>query len=339
MPSETKRNVQARLSELLNLTPSHPPGKTAMELCQELNELGFRVSKRTVERDIKSLSEIHPGIICNDKSEPYGWYWATGSTARPGGMSLPDALSLQLVERTIRPLLPSSILQVMEPRFKQAAAKLNAHKITQTTARWLDKIHTIPQSLPVIPPRIEPVILDTVQSAVLNETKIEIEYQAVNSKATKTHVLNPIALGQRGAITYLLATKDAYRTCNDVIVFAVHRIKQAHRLATPIPNIDNRSDLVHCIKTEKLQFGEGRPIKVRLAIDETLAHIHTETPLSADQTIEKCDGKLILTATLINSWALQWWILSKGPSVTVLSPESLKTKIKSLLKNALNNYD
>ncbi|OGQ52434.1 MAG: hypothetical protein A3J24_13235 [Deltaproteobacteria bacterium RIFCSPLOWO2_02_FULL_53_8] len=40
-----------------------------------MEAVNFEVSKRTVERDLISLSEIFP-LISNERSRPYGWSWS-----------------------------------------------------------------------------------------------------------------------------------------------------------------------------------------------------------------------------------------------------------------------
>jgi hypothetical protein len=52
----------------------HPRQITARELTENLESDGFEDSKRTIERDLLSLSEIFPSLS-NEKSRTYGWSW------------------------------------------------------------------------------------------------------------------------------------------------------------------------------------------------------------------------------------------------------------------------
>lgn len=78
MPSATTRATLSRQWELLRQLPSRSPGTTSAELVARLKDAGFTISKRTIERDLNELSLIFP-LERNDKSIPYGWYWAANA--------------------------------------------------------------------------------------------------------------------------------------------------------------------------------------------------------------------------------------------------------------------
>jgi len=74
VPYDKTRRTLARQWELLKLLPTRGVGKTAKELSEALNEAGFKVSKRQVERDLGELLEAF-ALDCNNASIPYGWRW------------------------------------------------------------------------------------------------------------------------------------------------------------------------------------------------------------------------------------------------------------------------
>ncbi|MDZ3994732.1 WYL domain-containing protein [Pseudomonas sp. Teo4] len=75
MPFATTRATLSRQWALLRQLPSRSPGTTSAELVWRLRDVGFNVSKRTVERDLNELSLIFP-LERNDKSIPFGWHWS-----------------------------------------------------------------------------------------------------------------------------------------------------------------------------------------------------------------------------------------------------------------------
>ncbi|HYQ52825.1 MAG TPA: WYL domain-containing protein [Pseudomonas sp.] len=75
MPFATTRATLSRQWALLRQLPSRSPGITSAELVWRLRDVGFSVSKRTVERDLNDLSLIFP-LERNDKSIPFGWHWS-----------------------------------------------------------------------------------------------------------------------------------------------------------------------------------------------------------------------------------------------------------------------
>ncbi|QQE83961.1 WYL domain-containing protein [Pseudomonas putida] len=78
MPFATTRATLSRQWALLRQLPSRSPGITSAELVWRLRDVGFTVSKRTVERDLNELSLIFP-LERNDKSIPFGWHWSANA--------------------------------------------------------------------------------------------------------------------------------------------------------------------------------------------------------------------------------------------------------------------
>lgn len=58
--------------QTLRLIRRYPKNTTAAELCCSLEAEGFKVGKRTVERDLQALSRIFP-LLVDERSKPFGW--------------------------------------------------------------------------------------------------------------------------------------------------------------------------------------------------------------------------------------------------------------------------
>ncbi|WP_342650017.1 WYL domain-containing protein [Pseudomonas sp. REB1044] len=91
MPFATTRATLSRQWALLRQLPSRSPGVTSAELVWRLRDVGFTVSKRTVERDLNELSLIFP-LERNDKSIPFGWHWSASAGELRGHFDLLDYL-------------------------------------------------------------------------------------------------------------------------------------------------------------------------------------------------------------------------------------------------------
>lgn len=198
MPKNSNGSTMARLWQLLKLLPSRPPGDTAQALHDRLAGEGHAVARRTVERDLDDLSRIFP-IVCNDKGKPYGWYWMEGASLDIPSLTLAEALSLQMMQKLLRPLLPAAILRALEPHFGHAETKLEALAEDENPlARWKDKVRHVPPTLPLQPPTIPAEVLETVQEALLRDRQVEVEYQAAHADQASPLILHPLGLVQRG---------------------------------------------------------------------------------------------------------------------------------------------
>jgi predicted DNA-binding transcriptional regulator YafY len=333
MPSGKTKNSIARQWEVLKRLPSRGPGKTSKELADELRDDGFKVTKRTVERDLFNLYEAFP-LVCNNAGVPFGWHWIPGASPEMPGLTLAEALSLRLLENYLKPLLPASILSALAPRFNSAAKKLDLLAEDNSIARWTDKVRVVPPSLPFLPPIIADGVLETVQEAVLMERQIEVEYQSFQSPKVKQKRLHPLAIVQRGSVTYLVATAFEF---NEVHLYAVHRMATA-RMTEEQARRNDDFDLDAYIAGGALQFGSGESVRLEAQVSESLAWILRETPLSEDMTLEQNESEWMLTATMADSWQLQWWVLSQGAAIKVLAPEALRAAIADELSQSLASY-
>jgi predicted DNA-binding transcriptional regulator YafY len=310
------------------------PGETAQVLTQRLADAGYKISKRTVERDLNEMSLVFP-LQCNDKGKPQGWYWKPGTPADFPAVSLSEALTLQMIEDGLRPLMPSSILKTLEPRFAQARKKLDALTEHLPAARWIDKIASVPPELNLIAPEIDANLLECIQQALLDDLQISTTYFAAHTHKTRQLTLNPLALILRGNITYLAATVEPY---TDVRLFAMHRFKQAELLTTSCQRPDG-FDLKTYIHSGALQFSQGEMIKLKARINTTLANLLGETPISQDMQIQPTDDGYELTATVLDSWQLHWWVLSQAEAIEVLEPGELRIDISRKLATASSMYN
>jgi predicted DNA-binding transcriptional regulator YafY len=333
MPDGTHYNAIVRQWEMLKLLPSKGPGVTVKTLVEQLTCKGYIVHRRTIERDLVTLSTMF-SIVCNDKGTPSGWHWMPGESADLPSLSIADAVSLQLVEELVRPLLPSAVLESLEPRLRQARTSLEAMAEVNKRARWIDKVRHVSPTMPLLPPCVDAGILETLQEALLLERQVDVLYLSPQSDAPLELRLHPLGLVQRGPIGYLVATAFQY---SDVRLYAVHRFQQAVPTREPIQT-PREFSLDDFIAEGSLHFGDGKRIKFEAIVSEGLLAILAETPLSIDQKISSKAGQIRVKATLIDSWQLTWWILSYGPALEILRPSGLRKRISEQLNEAASLY-
>ncbi|MBI5626595.1 MAG: WYL domain-containing protein, partial [Nitrosomonadales bacterium] len=143
MPRNDKQSVLLRQWELLKMLPSKGTGKSASELTKLLNDAGYSISKRQVERDLNELMEAFT-LDRDDRSIPQGWRWMNGASANLPAMTLSEALSLHLVEDTLKSIMPVSMLEGLDSRFKQARGDLAKLGKENRKAKWASKVRVVP---------------------------------------------------------------------------------------------------------------------------------------------------------------------------------------------------
>lgn len=238
---------------------------------------------------------------------------------------------MRLVEGSIRPLVPQNLLAALEPKFAQARKKLEALCDDNATARWAEKVASVPPALALIPPQVDPDVLEKVQTALLNDTQLECRYYSVHKNQTYDLTLTPLALVQRAQVTYLIAVAETF---DDIRRFVLHRFEAARATETP-SNRPNNFNLQRYIDGGAMQFGKALPIRLEAWLSDGLARLVRETPISSDMTLSATKGGAKLQATVLDTWELQWWILSHAGSIRIDKPETLRDVITQRLHQAL----
>lgn len=317
-------NALRRQWTLVRRIPRHPVKKTVAHLAEALAAEGFQVEKRTVERDLRELQEIFPTIECDDREKPYGWSWAKSA---PGlhapGLTSTEALAFQMLERFIKPLLPDSVLEALQP-YVRVSAQVLKETPGVSASSWTRKVRVVHPTQLLIPPHVDPAVHRTVTDGLLQDRQIEVVYRRRSTSDTVTRVVNPLALVQRGPITYLVVSQSM-----DPFYLAMHRISkaailEAHAARPPGFDIDEHIAAGH------MGFDAGARVRLELLVNNEIAAHLSEAPLSTDQRIGSViEGRRSkVTATVPHNQQLEWWLMGFGAEIEVLKPLSLRKKIK-----------
>jgi len=309
---------------LLRLIPRYPIKTIASKLCSRLRDEGILVTKRTVERDLQSLSEIFP-LTSDERDKPYGWSWQKNAPSFDiPGLTGPQALTFALVEQYLRPLLPASMLDELKPYFTAAAQRLGSLPRERGIPSWTGKVRVVPPAQALLPPRINLDAQRSVYESLLNNRQAKLVYHKRGADSPVEYIVHPLAVVQRGPVFYLVCTLFHYQ---DVLLLALHRVLSAVVLDEPSSR-PKGFDLDAYIRTGALDFGSGCTIRLEALFTKDAAeHLH-ETPLSDNQTIKPAgEGQVKVTATVAETPQLTWWLMAFGEQVEVIRPKGLRREI------------
>ena len=328
-------NTLLRQWQLLRLLPRYPQKITASDLRTRLLAEGYQTTKRTVERDLLSLSVVFP-VSLDDRQKPFGWSWQKNAPILDvPGLTAPQALAFALIQRFLAPLLPASTLGDLGPYFKTAEQQLNTLPKGRGLPSWVNKIRVVHPAQSLIPPRIKPEAQRAVYEALLNNRQIRIAYHKRGAQGPVEYTVHPLGLVQRGPVTYLVGTLFHY---DDILLLAVHRILSAIMLDEPV-NYPKDFTLDKYIASGALDFGNGEQIRLEAIFHAAAAeHLH-ETALSADQVIHPLDDERVrVSATVLATPQLSWWLLAFGEQVEVLKPARLRREMAATAKAMAQLY-
>lgn len=344
MPRESKESVVMRQWELLHMLSISRSSSRDMgvwdkssDLRNRLEERGFPISLRSVQRDLQALATRFP-LEVNDKNpNDFGWRWMKGARLDIQGLTLAEALTLVMAEMYLSPMLPGSTLAELAPLFETSKSRIetDAKSNANSAQSWLEKIRVVPAAQPFLAPDIDPDIQAVIYRALLDNKKLSVHYTAINYSTSKQYELNPLGLLLRGPIHYLVASESKD---NRVKLFALHRFNSAQIVLLPCeaPGDFNLDDAIANGLGEFSRTLEN--IQLKLICSDAVVNRLKETPLTKNQKIVEEDGKWIVLAELSNSWQLRFWIRSQGSQIEVCEPEFLRYEIKQDLIKALSRY-
>jgi predicted DNA-binding transcriptional regulator YafY len=317
-------NQQSLLRQwhMLRMVPRAPVKITAIELQERLEAEDFRVTERTVQRDLNELSTVFP-IEVDRRNKPFGWSWLRDASSFDlPGLALPEALTLTLVEQHLRHHLPPSAIDALRPHFRSAARTLAAVEDSAPSRAWLGKVRSVPPQQPLLPPRMDEECQRVVYLALMQDRQLRLHYRKRDGEEPRLHAaVHPLAVVQRGGVVYLVCMFAAYE---DVRTIALHRVTHAEALYEPArkkPGFDIDAYIASG------QFGviTGAPVGLRAVFTRAAGEHLYETPLSADQVLAAGpDGRLHLAATVPHTRALLRWLLGFGDGVVVQEPAELR---------------
>lgn len=137
-----------RLVLLMREIPREPQFVSTQTLLERLLDAGHEVSLRTVQRDLQALS-VHFPLVQNKPQgrgkTGLGWAFAANSQS----ISFPvmgsaAALTLMLARQHLQSLLPSEVLNHLEPFVQEAQNLLNTQDSGQYRD-WFDKVRIAPR--------------------------------------------------------------------------------------------------------------------------------------------------------------------------------------------------
>lgn len=176
-PMSKNQDSLFRQWHMLRYVPRHPRRITVRSIQEQLTLDGFRVSDRTVQRDLLELSRVFP-LIVDDREKPFGWSWQKDAKAFDlPGLSVAEALTWVLAEQHLGQLLPGSMLEHLTPHFRAARERLDKEPMPRHGRKWLHKVRSVMPAQPLIPPPIDPEVQRAISDAVLQERQVEIRYQ------------------------------------------------------------------------------------------------------------------------------------------------------------------
>ena len=298
----------------LELLRRIPRGKniSAAELHSQLHDAGLARDIRTIQRQLEMLTRQFD-IERDDRSSPYGYRWkelAKGMTLP--GLTEQESLLLTLAEQHLHNLLPAKLMKSMSSFFTQARSNIGTHSHAEREREWLQKVRVVSETQPLLPPKIKPGVLEEVSNALYANRWLTVDYKNATGKSKKTEVM-PLGLAQQGPRLYLVCRFPGYDNERSL---ALHRITSAQATAREFER-PKEFDLRQYDDDGRFGFGEGKRIRLTFRITKAAGRHLLESPLSADQQVVELEDQFEISATVVDTARLRWWLRGFGEQVSL----------------------
>jgi len=308
-----------RYCEILRLIPRYPNSISTPDIIDSLRNQGYTVSERMIQRDLDKMcsSKLFPFSSTLD-TNPLCWYWPVDSTKfLVPRMEPEEALTLKLVEQYMLPLFPLSAQEHLSAYFELADKVLNSSPLED----WVNKVKILPDSFNLLPPEIFPEVMAVIYSALFKNKCFKAVYIRQDGEK-KEHEFNPLGLVFRNKVIYMVASLWDYQ---DIKQFALHRFEQAAIIDKTIvtPEGFTLSDYI-----DQGEFAypriSNKHINLVIKVQPYLMKHLSECRLGSEQQISTIDDGYQVSAKVLDSEQLRWWLRSFGCSVEVIKPKSLR---------------
>lgn len=286
---------------------------TATELQEKLADEGFAREPRTIQRLLEALCDADRyGIERDISNKPYRYRWKESAKGLAiGSLSPQECLLLTLAEQQLGSLLPTRLRKSMDAFFDQARSQLGDAARSPREREWLDKVRVVGTSQPLLPPKIDPEVFDQVSNALYANQWLDVDYGNAAGRKTSSRVM-PLGLAQQGPRMYLVCRFEGY---DNERCLALHRMTSA-QASTLTFERPRGFDLKQFDDDGRFGYGDGTRIRLSFRIAKAAGLHVVECPLSADQQVVELDDAYEITATLVDTDMLDWWLRGFGEAVS-----------------------
>jgi predicted DNA-binding transcriptional regulator YafY len=283
-------------------------------------------------------------IACDDSQKEHLFRWETRNVLE-APMERDLALTFNLADQYLRPVLSKRSLEHLEPQFSKAKELLNTKRV-ESTKKWLDKVRVIPNAFLVQKPILENDIYDDITRAVLDERRVNVNYQSVRSgEKTKNYDFHPFGLIFRDPVHLLIGVKDEDRS--KPIPLRLDRMQSITVYEDRPAQIPRNFDIDRFIQAKLgVSYSDNKEL-VKLKVSGVPLHIIVDTPLSENQKVDYLPGNTaLITVDLRITQDFEQWLYANSieflgredSMLEVLEPEYLRERIKSNIKRLSKIY-
>lgn len=188
-------------------------------------------------------------------------------------------------------------------------------------------------------------VLDTLNDAITTRKKISFLYNdygkdlKLHPRHEEAYVVNPYQIVASNGKFYLIGNYDKY---DNVSHYRIDRISCIEILPEHVKPQKDVKGLEHGLNlpkhmAEHVYMFSGESVRVRFLAKKRILNELVDWFGHDFQILEDC-GEDLLVKLSCNEMAFKCWALQYGPSVEVLEPQELRSKVKEMIQGMYEKY-
>lgn len=178
---------------------------------------------------------------------------------------------------------------------------------------------------------------DAIFDAIAKKETLKIAYRSFNMKEPSTSNVSPYYLKQYNNRWFLFGSIDGSKQITNYALDRIIEITEAHTDYNPT-DIDFKDYFEDVIGVSVPKGQTCERIKLWVS-QEQFRYIQTKPIHGSQKVIEANHDGFIIELELIPNYELEQLLLSYGEKIVVLSPVSLRDKIKERISQSYKNYE
>lgn len=290
------------------------------------------VSTKTIRRDLAALMEA--GFPLYDERYDGKVYWRLNEDYKGlplASLSLSEIAALYFSKKLVINLAAPPFSSDIESAFKKIESALPEKNVEFLDS--LDSMITVRADAPKDLDQHKGTIR-TLMESIGEEIRVRMQYYSVHSRKKKAYTVHPYRLMYFRSGLYLFAYVEEYQ---QIRTFAVERIESIEKLGD---HFEKPSDFtVENYLGEAFGVIKEEPADVEIIFNSDVAeYVRSRVWHPSQQVREIGAGRINMKMRAGGEYELASWVLSFGPSATVIAPERLKRRIETDLARAADNY-
>ena len=337
MPANKYALLRYRIIDrcISNQAQPYPSKSDLREACEEAlyGSDGEHISDSTIEKDLWAMryeSELgYYAPIAYSKAHKGYFYEEDDYTINDIRLNDEDLNALHFAAETFQQFRDIPIFRQYQQAIDKVVSRLKVNPDLNSGTEHFIQFEDAPEVKGI-------EHLGPIAEAIRSQKKIRFSYTKFSDDSEREHLAAPYLLKEYRNRWYLICKDDAHEGYRTYGLDRIKGLKATKKSFDADPGFDSDQFFKHSIGITQL---DSAPTEVCFECDEVLAKYLDSQPLHRSQRIETNGASVkIVHLRVLVTFELVSTLLSYGSSVNVLSPESLRQRMKKALQASLAKY-